>query len=304
MQLLIEQSLNALQLGFTLFLLATGMTLIFGIMGLINLAHGSLYMVGAFIGTTAASQSGSILLGILAGVAGTAVAGVVVELLVFRRLYHRDHLYQVLATFGIILFVNELSTIIWGRAPLLVEIPDWLNGSVQLMPGLSYPVYRLAVVGVGALVAIGLHLLVERTRLGMLVRAGATDRDMVAALGVNIARLYTAVFALGAAFAGLAGILAAPIQSTQIGMGEQVLILTFVVVVVGGVGSVKGAFAGSMLIALVDTLGRAYVPGLFKLLFSSSVADALGTSVASVAIYLVMAVVLIVHPQGLFPESR
>lgn len=304
MQLLFEQSLNAVQLGFTLFLLATGMTLIFGIMGLINLAHGSLYMIGAFVGTTVGARTGSLPLGILAGMAGAAAVGLAVEMAIFRRLYHRDHLYQVLATFGLILTANELATILWGRAPLLVSVPDWLNGSVQLMPGLSYPVYRLVVMAVGAAVAVVLHLLVERTRLGMLVRAGASDRDMVAVLGVDIAWLYTTVFALGAALAGLAGILAAPIQSTQIGMGEQILILTFVVVVVGGVGSVRGAFAGSMLIALVDTLGRAFVPGLFKLLFSNSVADALGMSVASVAIYLVMAVVLILHPQGLFPEQR
>ena len=304
MQLFIEQSLNALQMSFTLFLLATGLTLIFGIMGLINLAHGSLYMVGAFVGTTVALKSGSFLLGVGGGIVGGALAGVVLELAVFRRLYAQDHLHQVLATFGIILFANEATTLLWGRAPLLVEVPGWLNGSVKLMDGLSYPVYRLAVMAVGAAVAVGLHLLVVHTRLGMLIRAGASDRAMVAALGVDVSKLYTVVFALGAGLAGLAGILAAPIQSTQIGMGEQILILTFVVVVVGGVGSIKGAFAGAVLIAFVDTLGRAYVPGLFKLVLSSTVADALGTSVASVAIYLVMAIVLIVRPEGLIPEAR
>ena len=301
MTLVLEQLLNGLQFGVMLFLLAAGLTLIFGIMGVINLAHGSLYMVGAYAAAFAAAQTGSFLLAVLAGLAAAAFAGMVMELVVLRRLYARDHLDQVLATFALILIFNQSVTILFGRQPLFVSVPPALNGSVQLLPSLTYPVYRLAIIAVGLLVALGLYLLINRTRVGMLVRAGATHREMVRALGVDIRLLYTAVFALGALLAGLAGLMAGPILAVQVGMGEQILIMTFVVVVIGGVGSIRGAFFGALLVGLVDTSLRAFMPGLLRHVMTGSEADALGAGLASMGIYLLMAIVLLVRPKGLFP---
>jgi len=301
MTLVLEQLLNGLQFGVMLFLLAAGLTLIFGIMGVINLAHGSLYMVGAYAAAFAAAQTGSFLLALLAGLAAAAVTGIVMELVVLRRLYARDHLDQVLATFALILIFNQSVTILFGRQPLFVAIPPALNGSVQLLPGLVYPVYRLAIIAVGLLVALGLYLLINRTRVGMLVRAGATHREMVRALGVDIRLLYTAVFGLGALLAGLAGLMAGPILAVQVGMGEQILIMTFVVVVIGGVGSIRGAFFGALIVGLVDTSLRAFAPGLLRHVMTGSEADALGAGLASMGIYLLMAIVLLVRPKGLFP---
>ncbi|WP_336810975.1 branched-chain amino acid ABC transporter permease [Bosea sp. MMO-172] len=301
MTLVLEQLLNGLQFGVMLFLLAAGLTLIFGIMGVINLAHGSLYMVGAYAAAFAAAQTGSFLLAVLAGLAAAAFIGMVMELFVLRRLYARDHLDQVLATFALILIFNQSVTLLFGRQPLFVAIPSALNGSVQLLPGLTYPVYRLAIIAVGLLVALGLYLLINRTRVGMLVRAGATHREMVRALGVDIRLLYTAVFALGALLAGLAGLMAGPILAVQVGMGEQILIMTFVVVVIGGVGSIRGAFFGALLVGLVDTSLRAFMPGLLRQVMTGSEADALGAGLASMGIYLLMAIVLLVRPKGLFP---
>ena len=301
MTLVLEQLLNGVQFGVMLFLLAAGLTLIFGIMGVINLAHGSLYMVGAYAAAFAAAQTGSFLLAVLAGLAAAAVTGMVVELVVLRRLYARDHLDQVLATFALILIFNQSVTILFGRQPLFVSVPPALNGSVQLLPGLIYPVYRLAIIAVGLLVALGLYLLINRTRVGMLVRAGATHREMVRALGVDIRLLYTAVFALGALLAGLAGLMAGPILAVQVGMGEQILIMTFVVVVIGGVGSIRGAFFGALIVGLVDTSLRAFMPGLLRHVMTGSEADALGAGLASMGIYLLMAIVLLVRPKGLFP---
>jgi branched-chain amino acid transport system permease protein len=293
--------LNGLQFGVMLFLLAAGLTLIFGIMGVINLAHGSLYMVGAYAAAFAAAQTGSFLLAVLAGLAAAALVGMVMEVVVLRRLYARDHLDQVLATFALILIFNQSVTILFGRQPLFVSVPPALNGSVQLLPGLIYPVYRLAIIAVGLLVALGLYLLINRTRIGMLVRAGATHREMVRALGVDIRLLYTAVFGLGALLAGLAGLMAGPILAVQVGMGEQILIMTFVVVVIGGVGSIRGAFFGALLVGLVDTSLRAFAPGLLRHVMTGSEADALGAGLASMGIYLLMAIVLLVRPKGLFP---
>ena len=301
MTLVLEQLLNGLQFGVMLFLLAAGLTLIFGIMGVINLAHGSLYMVGAYAAAFAAAQTGSFLLAVLAGLTAAAFVGMVMELVVLRRLYARDHLDQVLATFALILIFNQSVTILFGRQPLFVAIPPALNGSVQLLPGLIYPVYRLTIIAVGLLVALGLYLLINRTRVGMLVRAGATHREMVRALGVDIRLLYTAVFALGALLAGLAGLMAGPILAVQVGMGEQILIMTFVVVVIGGVGSIRGAFFGALLVGLVDTSLRAFMPGLLRHVMAGSEADALGAGLASMGIYLLMAIVLLVRPKGLFP---
>jgi branched-chain amino acid transport system permease protein len=303
MTLVLEQLLNGLQFGVMLFLLAAGLTLIFGIMGVINLAHGSLYMVGAYAAAFAAAQTGSVIIAIIAGLAAAAIVGMAMELFVLRRLYARDHLDQVLATFALILIFNQSVTLLFGRQPLFVSVPSVLNGSVQLLPGLTYPIYRLIIIAVGLAVALGLYLLINRTRIGMLVRAGATHREMVRALGVDIRLLYTAVFGLGALLAGLAGLMAGPILAVQVGMGEQILIMTFVVVVIGGVGSIRGAFFGALLVGLVDTILRAFLPGLLRQVMTGSEADALGAGLASMGIYMLMAVVLLVRPKGLFPAN-
>ncbi|WP_336071094.1 branched-chain amino acid ABC transporter permease [Nitratireductor rhodophyticola] len=300
MTLFLEQTLNGLQFGVMLFLMAAGLTLIFGIMGIINLAHGSIYMVGAYAGTLIINATGSFLLGIPAALTIAALVGIAMELAVIRRLYRRDHLDQVLATFAVILILNQVITILFGRQPLFAPMPGFLMGSVELLPGLSYPIYRLAIILVGLAVAGGLYVLINRTRIGMLVRAGSTNRDMVRALGVDIRLLYTVVFGLGALLAGLAGLMAGPILAVQVGMGEQILITTFVVVVIGGVGSIKGAFYASLIIGVVDTLLRAYLPGFLRQFMVGSEADALGAGISSMGIYLLMALVLLVRPKGLF----
>ena len=301
MSLLMEQALNGVQLGVTLFLLAAGLTLIFGIMGVINLAHGSLYMVGAYAMAAVAAKTGSFLLAFPAGLLAAGIAGVAMEYLVVRRLYARDHLDQVLATFGLILFFNQLTTILFGRQPLFVEIPDFLEGSVMIGGIVRYPVYRLAMIAVGLATAIGLYVLIARTRLGMLIRAGATNREMVRALGVDIRLLYTLLFGVGAMLAGLAGVMAGPILSVQVGMGEQVLILTFVVVVIGGIGSIRGAFIGALAVGMVDTMLRAYLPGVLRQLMAGPDADALAAGLSAMGVYMLMAIVLLVKPQGLAP---
>jgi branched-chain amino acid transport system permease protein len=301
MLLAIEQILNGLQLGITLFLMSAGLTLVFGIMQVINLAHGSFYMIGAFVGATVTARSGSFLLGVLAALGAAAGTGMIVEVIVLRRLYRREHLDQVLATFGLILFFNELTRIIWGRQPLMMDVPVWLGGSIELLPGLPYPVYRLAVIVVGIAVALGLWLLFARTRLGMQIRAGASNREMTAALGVNIRLIYTLVFGLGTLLAGLAGVMAGPILAVESGMGESILILTFVVIVIGGIGSVRGAVVGALLVGLVDTLGRAFLPVVFRLFLASAAADSIAASIASMAIYILMAAILVWRPRGLFP---
>jgi branched-chain amino acid transport system permease protein len=299
--LLLEQLLNGVQLGVTLFLLAAGLTLVFGIMGVINLAHGSLYMIGAFAAAWVAAQTGSVLLALAGGIAAAAVVGMAIEYVMLRRLYARDHLDQVLATFGLILFFNQGITILFGRQPLFVNLPEFLSGAVEILPGVPYPVYRLVIIAAGLLVALGLYLLIQKTRIGMLVRAGATHREMVRALGVDIRLLYTLVFGLGALLAGFAGVMAGPVYSVNVGMGEQILILTFVVVVIGGVGSIRGAMFGALLVGIVDTLLRAYVPGLLRGVMDASQADMLGAGLASMGVYLLMALVLLLKPRGLFP---
>jgi branched-chain amino acid transport system permease protein len=301
MALLLEQLLNGVQLGVMLFLLAAGLTLVFGIMGVINLAHGSLYMVGAFASAFVAAQTGSFLLALLAGLAAAALCGMAVEYVVLRRLYARDHLDQVLATFGLILFFNQGMVLLFGRQPLFVDIPPLLQGAVELIPGVPYPAYRIAIIGVGLLVGLGLWFLLQHTRVGMLVRAGATHREMVRALGVDVRLLYTLVFGLGALLAGLAGLMAGPIFSVQVGMGEQILIQTFVVIVIGGLGSVRGAVAGALLVGLVDTLLRAFLPATLRSVMQGADADALASGLASMGIYVLMALVLLVRPRGLFP---
>jgi branched-chain amino acid transport system permease protein len=302
--LFFTQLLNGVQLGVLLFLLASGLTLVFGIMNFVNLTHGSLYMMGAYFAAAAYNASdGSFLMAALAAVPGMLVLGVVVERLVLSTLYRRDHLDQVLATFGLILFFNELVRWIWGPASVYMNVPQALSGTVNLF-GLPYPSYRFAIIAVGLLVGAGLYLVIHRTRVGMLIRAGATHPEMVSALGVDIQRMNTLVFALGAGLAGLAGLMAGPIVSVQSGMGEPILILTLVVIVTGGIGSIRGAFYGALIVGIVDTVGRAFLPTLLREFLERSIAQAAGPAVASMLIYLLMAAVLAFRPQGLFPVKH
>ncbi len=298
--LLITQALNGLQLGVLLFLLAAGLTLVFGIMNFVNLAHGSLYMMGAYFAAVAVGRTGSFLLGALIAIPATALLGFLVEQLALKGLYRRDHLDQVLATFGLILFFNELVRMIWGPSPVYMSIPDWLSGTVNLF-GYNYSAYRFAIIVVGLLVAAGLYWLINRTRVGMLIRAGSTNAPMVSALGVNIKALNSLVFALGAALAGLAGLMSGPILSVQPGMGDPILILTLVVIIIGGIGSVRGALLGALLVGVVDTVGRTFLPIWLGALFQPTIAQAAGPAIASMLIYLLMAAVLAFRPQGLFP---
>ncbi|MET3661564.1 branched-chain amino acid ABC transporter permease [Aquamicrobium ahrensii] len=298
--LLIEQLLNGLQLGVMLFLIAAGLTLIFGVMGLINLAHGSLYMIGAFACAAVAAATGSFWLGLAASLAAAAAAGALMEIAIIRRLYERDHLDQVLATFALILILSEGTRWLFGSFPLYLDIPPILQGAVPLPGGGQYQLYRLAIIGVGIVVAVGLYLLISRTRLGMRIRAGESDREMIAALGVDIRTLYTVVFALGAALAGLAGAMVGALQSVQVGMGEPALILAFVVIVIGGIGSIKGALVGAILVGVVDTMGRFLLPKLLALTMPASQANLVGAALASMLIYIVMALILALRPRGLF----
>ena len=302
--LALEQLLNGLQLGVMLFLMAAGLTLIFGVMGLINLAHGSLYMVGAFACATVAAWTGSFWIGLIASLVCAAAAGAIIEFIVIRRLYGSDHLDQVLATFALILIFSEGTRWIFGSFPLYLDIPPVLQGAVSLPGGAQYPLYRLAVIAAGAAVAFGLYMLISKTRLGMRIRAGESDREMIGALGVDIRTLYTVVFALGAALAGLAGAMVGALQSVQVGMGEPVLILAFVVIVIGGIGSIKGALLGALLVGVVDTMGRFLLPKLMALFVEPAQAGMIGAAAASMLIYVVMAFILAVKPRGLFPAAH
>ena len=303
MLLFIEQCLNGLQFGLLLFLLAAGLTLVFGIMDLVNLAHGSLYMLGAYFAATFAAWTDSFVIAALLALATTLVAGMALEVVALRRLYGRDHLDHVLGTFGLILFFNELVRIIWGPAGMSLPLPMWLIYPIEILPGLFYPTYRIAIILTALLVALFLYVLVMRTRLGMLIRAGASNREMTGALGVNINLLYTLVFGLGAALAGLAGLMQAPILTVQIGMGENILILAFVVIIIGGIGSIRGAFIAAVLVGLIDTIGRAFLPDILRLVLSSRGASTVAPAMSSMMIYLLMAIVLVLRPEGLFPVS-
>lgn len=302
--LLIEQLLNGIQFGVMLFLMAAGLTLIFGVMGLINLAHGSLYMIGAFAAASVATLTGSFVLAILASVVAAALFGAIVEFSIMRRLYNRDHLDQVLATFALILIFSEGTRWLFGSFPLYLDVPEVLSGTVLLPGGIPYSRYRLSIIVTGLLVGVGLYLLISKTRIGMRIRAGENDREMIGALGIDISRLYTYVFALGAGLAGLAGALVGAIQSVQVGMGEPVLILAFVVIVIGGIGSIKGAFIGALLVGLTDTLGRVLLPIAFGTFMEASEAASVGSSLSSMLIYLLMAVVLLFKPSGLFGSAQ
>lgn len=303
LNLLLTQMLNGVQFGILLFLMAAGLTLVFGIMSFINLAHGSLYMLGAYFAAVAFSWTGSFWLAMAAAFFGLFALGALADALGLSILHRRDHLDQVLATFGIVLFCNELVRVIWGNAPLFMDAPPLLADSVLVL-GLNYPAYRFAIIGAGLVVALGLYLLIERTRIGMLIRAGASNRSMVSALGVNIGWINRFVFALGAALAGLAGAMVGPILSIQPGMGEPILILTLVVIVIGGIGSIRGAFLGALVVGVVDTMGRVLMPSLLNQLFSPSVANAVGPAMASIGVYLLMIIVLAFKPDGLFPVRQ
>jgi len=302
--LLAEQALNGLQLGILLFLLAAGLTLVFGIMDFVNLAHGSFYMLGAFLFATIYNWTGSFVLGILLGLPATLVMGIVTEVVCLRTLYQRDHLDQVLATFGLILFFNQLVQVVWPLNGLAVPMPSYLDGAVRLGLGIEYPVYRLMIIGCGLAVALGLYIVVARTRLGMLIRAGASNRVMAGALGVDIKLLFTCVFGLGAALAGLAGMLITPVISATSGMGEQILILALVVIVIGGIGSIRGAFVAAILAGMIDTMGRSFLDVFLLLFLPSNAAEAAGPALSSMLIYILMAGILFFRPQGLFPPLR
>lgn len=299
--LLAVQALNGLQLGILLFLIAAGLTLVFGVMDFINLAHGVQYMVGAYFAVAFYGLTGNFFFALVLALAAAMAFGLLLEFVVFRHFYDRDHLDQVLATFGVILFLNEGVKVIWGSVPLTLPVPEVLSGAIVLMDGLLYPVYRIALIVAGLAVALGLYLVVQRTRIGMLVRAGATNAAMVSALGINIRRLFMIVFGVGAMLAGFAGIMAAPILAVQSGMGDNLLILAFVVIVIGGIGSIRGAFLAALIIGLVDTIGRSFATDIFKVFLSPSAANEVGPAVASMLIYILMAGVLFFRPSGLFP---
>jgi branched-chain amino acid transport system permease protein len=301
----IEQCLNGIQLGMLLFLLAAGLTLVFGIMDLVNLAHGSLYMLGAYFAATFAIWTGSFVAAVILALIASLLVGMVLELVAIRRLYTRSHLDHVLGTFGLWLFFNEAVRLIWGPAGMTLALPPQMLTAVQIIPGIYYPIYRLVIILVALAVAGLLYLVVMRTRLGMLIRAGASNREMVGALGVNIKLLYTLVFGLGAALAGFAGVMQAPILTVQIGMGENILILAFVVIIIGGIGSIRGAFVAAILVGLIDTVGRAFLPDLLRHILSTNAAAAstLGPALSSMSIYMLMAAVLVFRPEGLFPAA-
>jgi len=299
--LFVEQILNGLGYGFVLFLLAAGLTLVFGIMDVMNLAHGSLFMAGAYVAAHVHSRTDSFVAGVLVAVAVVVVLALVLEVLLFRRLYGRDHLAQVLATFGVILVADDAVKMIWGAAPLMASAPAALSGPVELLPGLLYPSYRVLILGAGVAVALGLYLLVNHTRMGMLVRAGASNRRMAEFMGVRVGQVFSLVFLLGAALAALAGALMGPLTAVQVGMGEEILIPSLVVLVIGGIGSIRGAFVAALVVGMVDTVGRAFVPLILKSFLSPTLVSDLAPAIAGLATYALMAAVLAFKPSGLFP---
>jgi len=299
--LFLEQVLNGFQFGLMLFLLSAGLSLIFGIMDMINLAHGSLYMIGAYLVSTLASVCNNFWMGLLLGVIGTSVIGVILELSLLRRLYHRDHLTQVLGTFAVMLICNELVRLIWGEQPITLNPPQSLSGAVEILPGFYYSSYGICIIGFGLITALILYFLIAKSRLGMQVRAGAANREMALVMGVSVNRLFTLVFGIGAALCAVAGGLLGPVLAVQVGMGESILILAFVVIVIGGIGSVRGAFWGALIVGLIDTASRTVIPLIFSTIMSQEAAANAAPAVASIAIYLLMATILFIKPRGLFP---
>jgi branched-subunit amino acid ABC-type transport system permease component len=299
--LLLTQLLNGLQLGVMLFLMSAGLTLVLGIMNLVNLAHGAFFMMGAYLAAQVQIWTGSFVLAILIAVPATWFLGLIVDYLCLRPLYDRNHLDQVLSTFGLVLFFNEFVRFVWGAPAVFIDYPTALAGTVEIVPGAPYPIYRLVILGIGIVVALLLYFVIAHTRIGMVVRAGASNRVMTASMGVNIGLLSTLVFAAGAALAGLAGVISAPLLSVQSGLGDPVLILTLVVIVIGGIGSIRGAIGASIIVGLVDSVGRIYLPHLFALVVPPVMANAMGPALASMLIYLLMAAILALKPQGLWP---
>ena len=301
--LILEQAFNGLQAGVALFLVAAGLTLILGIMDVVFLAHGAQVMIGAYAAAAITAVTGNFYIGLLLAVLITFASGYLLEFLLIRHLYRRDHMEQVLATFGLILFFNELIRIGFGPAALYSDLPPSLSGFVEILPGTPYPVYRLGVILVGLACAVAIHMFVSRTRIGAMVRAGANNPEMTAALGINIKILFRLIFATGACFAGVAGMMLGPITAVQPGMGEPLLILSLVVIIIGGIGSVRGAFIAAIIVGLVDTLGRVFLPAMLRLVVDQATADGAGPALASMLVYIVMAVVLIFRPTGLFPAK-
>ena len=299
--LIAEQLLNGLQFGLMLFLIAAGLTLVFGILDILNVAHGSLYMAGAYVAAQTMQLTGSLLASVVMAAVVTGGVGLVIELVLIRKLVVRDHLAQVLGTFAVILIANDLVKMIWGPAPMMMNMPASLSGPVRLLPDLLYPAYRLLIIAVGLAAALGLYLFVTRTRAGVLVRAGASNRQMATLMGVRVPMLFLGVFVLGAILAAIAGALLGPVTAVQAGMGEQILILVLVCIVIGGIGSMRGAFVGALLVGFVDTAGRAFLPTLLKSFLSPAVASSVGPTLAAISIYILMAVVLVFRPAGLFP---
>lgn len=299
--LIAEQLLNGLQFGLMLFLIAAGLTLVFGILDILNVAHGSLYMAGAYVAAQTMQATQSFVLAVVVAAVVTGLVGLVIELVLIRRLVVRDHLAQVLGTFAIILIANDVVKMIWGPAPVMMSMPAALSGPVHILPDMLYPAYRLLIIAVGLAAALGLYLFVTRTRAGVLVRAGASNRQMATLMGVRVPLLFLGVFVLGAMLAALAGAMLGPVTAIQAGMGEQILILVLVCIVIGGIGSIRGAFVGALLVGFVDTAGRAFLPTLLKTFFSPAVASSVGPTLAAISIYILMAVVLVFRPAGLFP---
>jgi branched-chain amino acid transport system permease protein len=299
--LVLVQTLNGLQFGVLLFLLAAGLTLVFGIMDLINLAHGAFYMLGAYCAATLYQLTASFWSAAVVAVLLMFGLGLAVEVLTLRTMYTRSHLDQVLLTFGLILTFDEGVRLLWGPQSQPFLKPALLAGQIELVRGTLYPIYRLLIIGVGLVVSLLLSLLVRHTRFGMQMRAGASNRQMVAALGVNVKALCTLVFGLGAALAGLAGLVAGPLVSIEPGMGDTIVILSFVVIVIGGIGSMLGAFVGALLVGLVDTLGRSFLTQLLGTFLAPATASGVGPALAAMLIYMCMAAVLFFRPQGLLP---
>jgi branched-chain amino acid transport system permease protein len=301
--LLAVQTLNGLQFGVLLFLIASGLTLVFGVMNFLNLAHGAQFMVGAYLAVFFYQLTGLFLVAVLLALVFSLLFALVTEAVVLRHFYNRDHLVQLLATFGLILILNDGTKAIWGSAPLSLPLPEILSTSVPLIGDMHYPIYRLVIIAAGVLVALALYYVVQHSRFGMLIRAGAADAEMVSALGVNMRKLFTIVFVAGAGLAAFAGILAGPLIAIQPGMGDNVLILTFVVIVIGGAGSIRGAFVAALLVGLVDTIGRSFATDLFRAILPPAPANEVGPAVASILIYALMALVLAFRPGGLFAAS-
>lgn len=293
MQFFLEQSVNALQVGISLFLVASGLTLVFGVMNVANMAHGSFYMLGAYVFRTAVASTGSYGLGLLSAILAGILAGIILEVVIIRRLYGRTLLEQVIATFGVIIVSNAAVALVWGLSAPTARLPDWISQSVAITDELSYPATRLAVLAVGTVTAIALYFIITKTRIGMLIRAGSTHREFLPAFGVNAQLLNTGMFAGGAALAAMAGAVTSPLIPVQIGMGEAILVPVLIVLVIGGMGSIRGAFFASILVGFVDTFGRVYMPRLAGTVLSSEMAASVGASLAALSIFALMVVILL-----------